>query len=206
MMTPCLRPILLGGVLLVATACSTAEDRQTWKDHSTQYASDRHMGFSARNVGANKPRVTERDLAYSQSEQWWGRGLQGSVPGDSVSGGPSAALINGRWDGTWNGLGMFSNAPRISLAQAEFDLKDNRGQGVLAVHDATAVEGVPWALRQAGAVGVLVWVKVEGNEVYIQEATDRQPFSAEFTVQGDKMTGHFRNSSMPILMELARRR
>src|SRR4026208_583378 len=42
MMTHCLRPILLGGVLLLATACATSEDFQTWKDHPTQSGSDRH--------------------------------------------------------------------------------------------------------------------------------------------------------------------
>lgn len=198
-MTHCLRPILLGGVLLLATACTTAEDRQTWQDHPTQYASDRHMAFSARNVGAKRAKVTERDLANAQREQWWGQGLPGSL-----SSGPSAE-ISGRWEGVWSGRGMFSHAARSAVARAEFALKNDSGKGVLVVNDATAVEGVPWPLRQAGSVGVVVWVKVEGNEVYIQEATDRKPFSAEFTVQGDKMIGYFRNTTQPILMELARR-
>jgi hypothetical protein len=199
MMTHCLRPILLGGVMLFATACTTAEDRQTWQDHPTQYASDRHMAFSARNAGARKPRITERDLANAQREQWWGKGLPGSL-----SDGP-AAEINGRWEGVWSGRGMFSQAARAAVARAEFLLKNDRGEGVLVVNDAGAVEGVPWSLRRAGSVGVCVWVKVEGNDVHIQEATDRKPFSAEFTVQGDKMTGHFLNTTLPIQMELARR-
>jgi hypothetical protein len=199
MKTHCLRPILLGGVMLLATACTTAEDRQMWQDHSTQYASDRHMAFSARNVGAKKLRVTETDLAYAQREQWWGRGLPGSL-----SGGPPAE-IGGRWEGVWSGRGMFSNTARSAVARAEFVLKDDRGEGVLVVYDAGAVEGVPWTLRRAGSVGVLVWVKVDGNDVYIQEATDKRPFSAEFTVQGDKMVGHFLNSTLPIQIELARR-
>ena len=146
-MTHCLRPILLGGVLLFASACTTAEDFQIWKDHSTQYASGRHMAFSTRNVGAKRLKVTETDLADAQKEQWWGKGLPGALYG----------------------------------------------------------EGVPWTLRLAGSMGVRVWVKVEGNDVYIQEATAKRPFSAEFTVQGDKMTGHFRNSNLPVLLELARR-
>jgi hypothetical protein len=199
MMTHCLRPILLGGVMLFATACTTAEDRQTWQDHPTQYASDRHMAFSARNAGARKPRITERDLANAQKEQWWGKGLPGSL-----SDGPSAE-ISGQWEGVWSGRGMFSHAARSAVARAEFLLKNDRGEGVLVVNDAGAVEGVPWSLRRAGSVGVFVWVKVEGNDVYIQEATDRKPFSAEFTVQGNKMTGHFLNTTLPIQMELARR-
>lgn len=198
-MTHCLRPILLGGVMLLATACTTAEDFQTWKDHSTQYASDRHMAFSARNAGAKRAKVTEADLANAQKEQWWGRGLPGSL----ISGPPAA--INGRWEGIWTGRGMFSNAARSSVARAEFELRDDRGRGVLVVTDAGAVEGIPWPLRQAGSVGVLVWVKVEGNDIYIQEATDKTPFSAEFTVQGDKMIGYFRNTTQPVLLELARR-
>jgi hypothetical protein len=198
-MTHCLRPILLGGVLLLASACTTAEDRQTWTDHSTQYASDRHMAFSARNVGAKRAKVTETDRANAQKEQWWGRGLPGSI-----SSGPPAA-INGRWEGIWSGRGMFSHTRRSAVARAEFELKNDIGEGVLVVNDATAVEGVPWTLRLAGSIGVRVWVKVEGNDVYIQEATDRKPFSAEFKVQGDKMIGNFRNSNLPILLELARR-
>ena len=198
-MTHCLRPILLGGVMLFATACTTAEDRQTWLDHPTQYASDRHMGFSARNAGARKPRVTQADLANAQKEQWWGRGLPGSL-----AVGPPAE-INGRWEGVWSGRGMFSQTARSAVARAEFALKDDRGEGVLVVNDAGAVEGVPWALRRAGSVGVLVWVMVDGNDVYIQEATDRKPFSAEFTVQGDRMTGRFLNTTLPVQIELARR-
>jgi len=199
MMTHCLRPILLGGVLLFATACTTGEDFQTWKDHSTQYASDRHMAFSARNVGAKRAKVTETDLANAQKEQWWGKGL----PGALTSGPPAA--ISGRWEGSWSGRGMFSQAARSAVARAEFALKDDIGEGVLVVNDATATEGVPWTLRLAGSVGVRVWVKVDGNDVYIQEATDKKPFSAELTVQGDKMTGHFRNTTLPIQMDLARR-
>jgi hypothetical protein len=200
MMTHCLRPILLGGVLLLATACATSEDFQTWKDHPTQYASDRHMAFSAKNAGAKRARVTERDVANAQREGWWGRGLPGSL----ISG-PSA-VITGRWEGIWSGRGMFSQTPRTAVARAEFVLYNDIGEGVLIVNDATAVEGVPWPLRRAGTVGVRVWVKVEGNEVYLQEATDRRPFSAEFTVEGDKMIGYFRNSNLPVLLELARRR
>ncbi len=198
-MTHCLRPILLGGVLLFATACTTAEDFQTWKDHSTQYASDRHMAFSARNVGAKRAKVTETDLANAQKEKWWGKGLPGSL-----ASGPAAA-ISGRWEGSWSGRGMFSQAARSAVARAEFALRDDIGEGVLVVNDATAVEGVPWTLRLAGTVGVRVWVKVAGNDVYIQEATDKKPFSAEFTVHGDKMTGYFRNTTLPIQMDLARR-
>ena len=198
-MTHCLRPILLGGVMLFATACTTAEDRQTWLDHPTQYASDRHLAFSARNAGARKPRVTQADLANAQKEQWWGKGLPGSL-----AVGPPAE-ISGRWEGVWSGRGMFSQTSRSAVARAEFALKNDRGEGVLVVNDAGAVEGVPWALRRAGSVGVPVWVMVDGNEVYIQEATTRKPFSAEFTVQGDRMTGHFLNTTLPVQIELARR-
>jgi len=199
MMTHCLRPILLGGVMLFATACTTAEDRQTWQDHPTQYASDRHLAFSARNAGARKPRVTQADLANAQKEQWWGKGLPGSL-----ADAPSAA-ISGRWEGVWSGRGMFSQTARSAVARAEFALKNDRGEGVLVVNDAGAVEGVPWALRRAGSVGVPVWVMVDGNDVYIQEATERKPFSAEFTVQGDTMTGRFLNTTLPVQIELARR-
>jgi hypothetical protein len=188
MMTHCLRPILLGGVLLMATAC--AEDIKMWSSHPTHFASGHHMEFSARNVGVTRVKATPEDISAAQKEQWWGRGVNGLL-----AGGPPAAIA-GQWRGKWVGYGL-SNVERASAVRAEFLVNpDGYGRGRIALADAGAVEGVPRSLREAGSMGVPVWVKVEGNVVMLREAQKPsafdEPFSAEFEAQGDRLIGQFR--------------
>lgn len=201
MMTHCLRPILLGGVLLMATAC--AEDIKTWSSHPTHFASGHHMGFSARNVGATPTRykVTPEDIDAAQKEQWWGPGASGLL-----AGGPPAAIA-GQWRGTWAGRGL--SVERASTVRAEFFVnEDGYGRGRIALADVGAVEGVPRSLREAGSMGVPVWVKVEGNAVMMREARKPsafdEPFSAEFEAQGDRLTGQFRYLPGPARIALVR--
>jgi hypothetical protein len=200
MTTHCLRPILLGGVLLMATAC--AEDIKTWSSHPTHFASGHHMEFSARHVGATRTKASPEDVAAAQREQWWGRGIGGILVG-----GPPAAIA-GQWRGTWVGHGL-SNVERASSAQAEFFINpDGYGRGRIALADVGAVEGVPRSLREAGSMGVPVWVKVEGNAVMMREAQKPSafddPFSAEFEAQGDRLTGQFRHLRGPARIALVR--
>ena len=204
MMTHCLRPILLGGVLLLATAC--AEDYNTWVSHPTHYASSRHWGFSARNVGVTHPtKVSPEDVAAAQKEQWWGRGITAMVEGEGV---PPAAVA-GLWRGTWVGPGL-SNVERMSTMQMElFVNPDGYGRGLIQLRDTAAVEGVPLTLRDAGSMGVPVWVKVDGNRILIRQATEPRSttdwrFSAEFAAQGDRMEGQFRHMRFPLQMALVR--
>jgi hypothetical protein len=201
METHCLRPILLGGVLMMASACAT-EDYNTWSSHPTQYASGRHMAFSARNVGTTRVKVSPGDVAAAQSEKWWGRGVSGLL------GGEPPAAIAGQWRGTWVGAGL-SNVERGSVVRAEFFVdQDGYGRGHIALADAAAVEGIPWSLRQAGSMGVPVWVKVEGDAVMIREAhkpgSFDTPFTAEFAAQGDRMEGAFRHMRAPAQIALVR--
>lgn len=200
MMTHCLRPILLGGVLLMATAC--AEDIKTWSSHPTHFASGHHMEFSARNVGATRLKVTPEDISAAQREQWWGRAGSGLL-----ASGPPAAIA-GQWRGAWAGRGL-SNVERASTARAEFFVnEDGYGRGRIALADAGTVEGVPRSLREAGSMGVPVWVKVEGNAVMMREAQKSSafddPFSAEFEAQGDRLTGQFRYLRGPARIALVR--
>lgn len=200
MMTHCLRPILLGGVLLMASACAT-EDYSTWSSHPTHYASGHHMSFSARSMGAARVRATPEDVAAAQREQWWGRGIDGML-----AGGPPAAVA-GYWRGKWAGKGISSE--RGGPLQAEFFVNpEGYGRGRIALTDTGAVEGVPWSLRQAGSMGVPVWVRVEGNTVMLAEA--QKPgsfdsrFTAEFAAEGDRLTGQFRHLARPAVMTLVR--
>jgi hypothetical protein len=201
MMTHCLRPILLGGVLLMASACAS-EDYNTWASHNTHYASGKHMGFSARHIGATRAKVTADDVAAAQKEQWWGRGVMGLL-----AGGPPAA-VSGQWRGTWVGRGL-SNVERGSVVLAEFQTDaDGYGRGWIAVADSMAIDGIPWSLRKAGSMGVPVWVRVDGNSVMIREAqvpgSFDHRFSAEFAAQGDRMVGVFRHQPAAAQMTLAR--
>jgi hypothetical protein len=217
MMTHCLRPILLGGVLLLATACAS-EDYSTWTSHPTHFASGHHMNFSARTVGATRVRVSPDDVAAAQKEQWWGRGVTGMLAGEGTGTGTGDAVapaaIAGFWHGGWVGKGISSE--RDGPLQAEFLINpDGYGSGHLSLRDSGAVQGIPWSLRQAGSMGVLVLVKVEGNTVMMSEA--RKPgafdprFTAQFTAEGDRMvggfgrvTGEFRYEISPVRMTLVR--
>ena len=205
MMTHCLRAILLGGALLLASACAS-EDYNTWVSHPTHYASDRHWGFSARTVGVTQTtKVSAEDVAAAQREQWWGRGVNALIAG---AGGPPAQVA-GLWRGTWVGPGL-SNVERTSTMQmALFVNPDGYGRGQLAMTDTGAVEGVPLSLREAGTMGVPVWVKVDGNRVLLRQATEPRSttdwrFSAEFLTQGDRMEGQFRHMRFPVQMALVR--
>jgi len=207
MMTHCLRPILLGGALILASACASG-DYDTWVSHPTHYASDRHMGFSYRTVGVSETtKVTAEDVARAQQEQWWGRGVLANYPG---AGGPPAAVA-GLWRGSWAGPGL-SSVERVSPMMAELFINpDGYGRGRIALLDTTAVEGVPWVIRQAGSAGVPVWVKVDGNRVMLRQAEEpssamdaRNRFTAEFAAQGDRMEGKFRHTNFPLRMALVR--
>jgi hypothetical protein len=192
MMTHCLRPIVLGGVLLMTAACAS-EDRNTWSSHPTHFASGKHWGFSTRTMGATRVKVTPEDVAAAQKEQWWGRGVTGMLAGSGDSTPPTA--VAGLWSGGWIGRGL--STERVGPLQAEFDVNsDGYGRGRLALRDTEAVEGVPWSVRQAGSMGVPVWVKVDGNTVMLSEA--HKPgsfeirFTAEFVAEGDRLVGGFR--------------
>ena len=206
MMTHCLRPVLLGGVLLLASACAS-EDFNTWVSHPTHYASGRHATFSARNVGVSRPtNVSPEDVAAAQKEQWWGRGLMAFVEGGE---GVPPAAVAGNWRGSWVGPGL-SNVERTSVVLMELYVSpDGFGRGLISLRDTAAVEGVPLSLRDAGTMGVPVWVKVDGNRVLIRQATEPRSsrdfrFSAEFAAQGDRMQGQFRHMPFPLQMALVR--
>ena len=193
MMTHCLRPILLGGVLLMTAACAS-EDYSTWSSHPTHFASHKHLGFSTRTIGATRVKVTPDEVAAAQKEQWWGRGVSGMLAGDGDRDSAPPAAIAGSWTGGWASRGISTD--RGGSLQAEFLVNpDGYGRGRLVLGDTMAVPSVPWSVRQAGSVGVPVWVKVEGNTVMLSEA--QKPgafdsrFTAQFTAEGDQLVGGF---------------
>jgi len=67
------RALLLGGVMLVASACATSEERAEWTKHPTHFASGDHAMFSFRNTEGSAPRITRSEIERARAEQWWGK-------------------------------------------------------------------------------------------------------------------------------------
>jgi hypothetical protein len=68
-----IRLLLLGGIVVAASACASSDQWTEWREHSSQFASGRHMLFSLRHRGENPtPRVTQRDVEKARAESWWG--------------------------------------------------------------------------------------------------------------------------------------
>lgn len=68
-----LSALLLGGTLVITTACATSEEWAEWGKHPTHFASGHHLFFSARNTEGAAPRVTRRDIEAARAETWWGK-------------------------------------------------------------------------------------------------------------------------------------
>jgi hypothetical protein len=65
--------VLFLGAALASAGCATSEQWSEWRQHSSQFASGQHMGFSIRHQGANpRPHVTEGDVEKARFESWWG--------------------------------------------------------------------------------------------------------------------------------------
>jgi hypothetical protein len=65
--------VLLLGTAAATAACASSDQWSEWRQHSSQFASGRHMVFSLRHQGANpRPHVTEGDVQKASLESWWG--------------------------------------------------------------------------------------------------------------------------------------
>src|SRR3990172_1398537 len=73
MRTGITRALLLGGVLLAASACATSEEWGEWGKHPAHFASGGHAMFSFRNTEGSAPRVTRSEIDRARAEQWWGK-------------------------------------------------------------------------------------------------------------------------------------
>jgi hypothetical protein len=73
MRTRITQALLLGGVLLAASACATSEEWAEWRNHPTHFASGEHAMFSFRNTEGSAPRVTRSEIDRARAEQWWGK-------------------------------------------------------------------------------------------------------------------------------------
>jgi hypothetical protein len=65
--------VLFLGAAVVSAGCANSEQWAEWRQHSSQFASFKHMGFSLRHRGENpQPHVTQGDVEKAQLESWWG--------------------------------------------------------------------------------------------------------------------------------------
>jgi len=69
-----MRALLVGGSIMVAGGCATAEEWGECRAHTSHFASAQHLGFSMRNdkQGVN-PRVTRSDVAAAQNAELVGQ-------------------------------------------------------------------------------------------------------------------------------------
>ena len=69
------RVLLLGSIMLVASACATSEEWSEWLKHPSHFATGDHLFFSFRNTEGSAPRVTRTDIDEARTEQWWGKAI-----------------------------------------------------------------------------------------------------------------------------------
>ena len=61
--------------LLLLMGCATAEEWDTWKAHTSHFASGDHLKFSWRNGEDKASRVTRGDVALARDQNWWGKAI-----------------------------------------------------------------------------------------------------------------------------------
>ncbi len=76
MRTRAARAILVVAGMILTAGCATSEEWAEWRNHTSHFASDQHMGFSMRNEksGAN-PKVTRADIDAARQQNWWGKAI-----------------------------------------------------------------------------------------------------------------------------------
>ena len=73
---------LVLGIAVMGFGCATSEEWAEWRSHNSHFASDKHMGFSARNREGSAPRVARSDIDAARSENWWGKAI--TVSSDQI--------------------------------------------------------------------------------------------------------------------------
>lgn len=116
---------------------------------------------------------------------------------------PPAVDISGWWDGAWSGYDV-EGASRRDDATARFVQEGGRGTGRLALHTTGAAPAVPPAVRDAGLTGVRVGFEVSGNQVVMRHELGGRFFTADLTVDGDRMVGALRDTTPVVRVVLTR--
>ena len=61
--------------LLLLMGCATAAEWETWKVHTSHFASGDHLRFSWQNGEDKAVRVTRGDVALARDQNWWGKAI-----------------------------------------------------------------------------------------------------------------------------------
>lgn len=59
--------------VLLLFGCATSDEKVTWREHPSHFASGEHLMFSVRNREATPARVTRQDVALAREQSWWGK-------------------------------------------------------------------------------------------------------------------------------------
>jgi peptidoglycan-associated lipoprotein len=110
-----------------------------------------------------------------------------------------ASDVSGRWTGHWVGTGLF-NSPRQEDLTLDLVQQGDAGYGRMIIDGAVAAEGVPWQVRQQGLAGIRVYAAVSGSKVKIMHEVDRRIFTADMTVDGDRMVGEVKGSNVRFVL------
>src|SRR3989442_8332666 len=116
---------------------------------------------------------------------------------------PAGTDVSGRWVGKWSGYGVVDIA-REQDVMADLMQDGDRGRGLLVFEGVNAAEAVPLSLRDAGAMGIRVLLRVSGSDVVIEHELGGNHFSARMKVDGDRMTGRIRGSNPDVRLVLLR--
>ena len=122
-----------------------------------------------------------------------------SAPTPLVESPAIASDISGKWSGWWIGTGLF-NSPRQEDLTLDLVQKGDAGYGRMVIDGAVAAESVPWEVRQQGLSGVRVFAAIDGSKVKIMHELDRRLFTADLTVEGDRMVGHVKGSGVRLIL------
>lgn len=111
----------------------------------------------------------------------------------------TASDASGRWTGWWVGTGLF-NSPRQEDLTLDLVQKGEAGYGRLVIDGAIAAEGVPWQVRQQGLAGIRVFASISGSKVKLMHELDKRIFTADLTVEGDRMVGDVQGSNVRLIL------
>jgi peptidoglycan-associated lipoprotein len=118
---------------------------------------------------------------------------------------PAAVDLSGRWIGNWIGYGI-QDIPREEQASADFTQRGNQGEGWLALDNTGAAEAVPMSIRRAGLGGSRIRFDVSGTDVVLTHELGGQVFTADLSMQGERLIGRIRDTDPAVRLVLTRAR
>lgn len=111
--------------------------------------------------------------------------------------------VSGHWVGKWSGYGIM-DIGRLQSVRADLTQTGRNGRGKLIFDGVNASPNIPLSLRDAGAMGIRVVLRVSGSSVVMEHELGGNHFAARLNVDGDRMTGRIRDSNPAVYIMLVR--